>query len=257
MEYQTIKYIKDGRGVAKLTLNRPEVLNAMNLKMRAEQMNAFKEADSDPEVKILVITGEGRAFCAGLDVKEARETYGVKRSPWPETAGAGDIALRNIRKITIAAVNGPAIGAGCDLALCCDFRILSEKGSLWEAYARLMPPSAGTWYLPRLVGLSKAMEILLLGEPVDAKEAEKLGLALKVVPHDQLENATEELITKLLKFSPTVLHFTKRAIMNGLEKGFESTMDYISYTRYICDDLGIIREAAQAIAEKREPQYPA
>lgn len=144
MEYKTVKYSKDGRGVAKLTLNRPEVLNAMNLRMRTEQVKAFEEADRDPEVKILVITGAGRAFCAGLDVKEASKTYGVKRSPWPETAGAGDIALRNVRKITIAAVNGPAIGAGCDLALCCDFRMLSEKGSLWEAYARLMPPSAET-----------------------------------------------------------------------------------------------------------------
>jgi len=101
------------------------------------------------------------------------------------------------------------------------------------------------------------MEILLLGEPIDAEEAGRLGLAHKVVPHDQLESTTEELVNKLLKFSPTVLQFAKRSITNGLEKGFESAMEYISYTRYICDDLGIIREAAQAIAEKREPQYPA
>jgi 2-(1,2-epoxy-1,2-dihydrophenyl)acetyl-CoA isomerase len=258
MDFETIKYTKDKRGVARLTLNRPEALNSQNAKMRSEIPAALRQADADPEVKILVVTGEGRAFCAGLDVKEASQRYGAKTvNPWPEPAGAGDINVRNVRKITIAAVNGPAVGMGCDLALCCDFRVMSEKGSLWEAYARLMPPSAGTWYLPRLVGLAKAMEILLLGEPVEAKEAERLGLVYKVVPHEKLENATEELIGKLLKYSPAVMQFTKRSIMDGLEKNLAQAMDYISYTRYICDNLGIIQEAAKAISQKRPPKYPA
>ncbi len=258
MEFETIKYTKDKRGVARLTLSRPEALNAQNAKMRSEVPMALREADADPEVKILVITGDGRAFCAGVDVKEVSQTSPSKKDQvWPDAAGAGDIAVRNVRKITIAAVNGPAIGMGCDLALCCDFRIASEKATFWEAYARLMPPSAGTWYLPRMIGLPKAMEMLLLGEPVEAKEAERLGMVYKVVPHNKLESATEELVGKLLKFSPAVLQFTKRSIMDGLEKNLAQAMDYISYTRYICYNMGIIGEAAKAIAEKRPPQYPA
>lgn len=253
-------YDVDGRGVAKLTLNRPEKLNAFDGKMQAEIAAALDEANSDHKVKILVITGKGRYFGAGLDVKQAAEAMpeaGQQRTVWPAPAGAGDMRAAQVKKITIAALNGPAVGMSCDLAMACDFRIMAESATLWEAYARLMPPSAGTWYMPRMIGLQRAMEVMLLGEPIDAKKALDWGLVYQVVPDDQVEAATDRLVQKILRYSPAVMQFAKASILGGLSKDLASAMDYISWTRYVAQNLGIVKEAARAIAEKREPRYPA
>ena len=260
MERERTIYTMDDRGVAKLTLNRPEKLNAFDAKMQAEIATTLDEVNTDPNVKILVITGKGRYFAAGLDVKEAANRMpeaGQQRATWPAPAGAGDIRAAQVKKITIAALNGPAVGMSCDLALTCDFRIMAESATLWEAYARLMPPSAGTWYLPRIIGVQRAMEMLLLGEPIDAKKALEWGLVYQVVPDDQLASATEELVNKILRYSPAVMQFAKASIMSGLTKNLVDAMDYISWTRYVAQNLGIVKEAAKAIAEKRPPQYPA
>ena len=132
-----------------------------------------------------------------------------------------------------------------------------SSATLWEAYARLMPPSAGTWYLPRLIGLQRAMEMLLLGEPIDAQEAYEWGLVYKVVPDDQLGDAVDELAEKILKYSPAVMQFAKASILGGLNKNLPDAMDYVSWTRHVAENLGISKEAARAIAEKRQPNYPA
>jgi len=182
---------------------------------------------------------------------------GKQKSVWPAPAGAGDVNAAQVKKITIAALNGPAVGMSCDLALACDFRILAESASLWEAYARLMPPSGGTWFLPRTIGLQRAMEMLLLGDPIDAKKAYEWGLVYQVVPDNQLETATEELVQKILRWSPAIMQFTKASILGGLSKDLVTAMDYVSWTRYVTQNLGIEKEAAQAIAEKRAPEYPA
>lgn len=256
MSYKYLVYDLDERGVATLKLNRPDKLNALNQEMQGEIKTALQEAGQDPKVKILVVTGEGRAFSAGLDVQE---TIGFgdwsELGAFPPGTGGLDRLMKEMDKITIGAVNGQAIGMGCDLALTCDFRIASEKASFWQAYARLMPPSAGTWYLPRMVGLQKALEMLLLGEPVDANEAYRLGLVYKTVPHQDLNSAVEELITKLLRYSPAVLHHTKHSIMKGLEQDFVTSMEYIRYARAVCAKLGIVEEAAKAIMEKRDPKF--
>jgi len=260
MERERTIFHVDDRGVARLTLNRPEKLNAFDGKMQAEIRAALDETDADPKVKVLVITGKGRYFAAGLDVKEAAERMpeaGQQRSVWPAPAGAGDIRAASVKKITIAALNGPAVGMSCDLALSCDFRIMAESATLWEAYARLMPPSAGTWFLPRMIGMQRANEMLLLGEPVDARKALEWGLVYQVVADDQLEAATEALVQKILRYSPAIMQFTKASIMGGLSKDLEAAMDYITWTRYVAQNLGIVREAARAIAEKRPPEYPA
>jgi 2-(1,2-epoxy-1,2-dihydrophenyl)acetyl-CoA isomerase len=260
MERQRTIYSVDKRGVAKLILNRPEKLNAFDTRMQAEIAATLDEVNADPGIKILIITGKGRYFATGLDVKEAQERMpeaGEQKLVWPRPAGAGDIRAAQVKKITIAALNGPAVGMSCDLALACDFRIMAESATLWEAYARLMPPSAGTWFLPRMIGLQRAMEMLLLGEPIDAKKALEWGLVYRVVPDDQLEAATEELVQKVLKYSPAVMQFAKSSILGGLNKNLVDAMDYISWTRYAAENLGISKEAARAIAEKRQPKYPA
>ena len=260
MERERTIYKIDDRGVAKLTLNRPEKLNAFDSKMQAEIGATLDEVNRDNNVKILVITGNGRYFAAGLDVKEAGERTPeatMQRSVWPRPAGAGDIRAFQVRKITIAALNGPAVGMSCDLALSCDFRIMAESATLWEAYARLMPPSAGTWLLPRMIGLQRAMEMLLLGEPIPAQKCLEWGLCYQVVPDVQLEAATEELVQKILRYSPAIMQFAKTSILGGLNKNLVDAMDYITWTRYVAQNLGIVKEAAKAIAEKRPPQYPA
>ena len=262
MERERTIYAVDDRGVATLTLNRPEKLNAFDRKMQVEIGATLDEVNADNNVKILVITGNGRYFGAGLDVKQAAQSMpaaGEQRSVWPAPAGAGhtDLKAANVKKITIAALNGPAVGMSCDLALSCDFRIMAESATLWEAYARLMPPSAGTWFLPRMIGLQRAMEMLLLGEPIDAKKAYEWGLIYKVVPEDQMKAATDELCEKILQYSPAIMQFSKASILGGLNKDLEGAMDYITWTRYVSQNLGIVKEAAQAIAEKRKPNYPA
>ncbi len=260
MQRERTIFTVDSQGIARLTLNRPDVLNAQDKLMGAEIGATFDEVNSNPNIKLLVITGAGKYFGAGTDVKAARDrspAAGEKKTVWPEPAGAGDVKAASVKKITIAAVNGPAIGMSCDLALACDFRIMAESAYLWEAYARLMPPSGGTWYLPRIIGLQRAMDMLLVGERVPANKCLEWGLAYKVVPDAKLEEAVEELIQKLLKYSPAILQFTKASIMGGLNKNLENAMDYISWTRYVAQNLGIVKEAATAIAQKREPHYPA
>ena len=260
MERERTIFAVDERGVARLTLNRPEALNAFDNKMRAEVEATLDEVNADPGIKILVITGEGRYFGAGLDVKEAAQRMpevGQQKKVWPDPGGAGDVHAAQVKKISIAALNGPAVGMSCDLALACDFRILAESASLWEAYARIMPPSGGTWFLPRIIGLQRAMEMLVVGDPIDAKKAFEWGLVYQVVPDDQLESATEELVQKILRWSPAIMQFTKASILGGLTKDLVNAMDYVSWTRYVTQNLGIEKEAAQAIAQKRPPNYPA
>ena len=255
MSYEYLLCSVDDRGLATMKLNRPQKLNAMNFKMQGEIRGAIQKFGQDPQVKIILVTGEGRMFSSGVDVQEVAQLKEIKETAFPPRAGGLDLLMKECDKITIAAVNGPAIGMGCDLTLTCDFRIASDKAVFWQAYARLMPPSAGTWYLPRLVGLQKAMEMLLLGEPVEAPEAARIGLVYKTVPHEELMREAERLIQKLLSFSPAVLHHTKHSILKGLEQDFATAMEHIRYTRAVCAHLGIIEEAARAIMEKRAPDW--
>ncbi len=255
MNYRYLKCAVDERGVATVVLNRPQKLNAMNKAFQNEIAAAVTAFGQDRKVKIIVVTGEGRAFSAGVDFMDLSQLADIKETAYPMAAGRLDKLMKECDKITIAAVNGQAIGMGCDLALTCDFRIASQEAVFWQAYARLMPPSAGTWYLPRLVGLQKALEMLLLGEPVAAEEAQRIGLVYKTVPHEALMAEVEVLVEKLLHFSPAVLHHTKHSTMKGLEQDFAAAMEYVRYSRTVCAHLGVIEEAASAMVQKRPPKW--
>src|SRR4051794_40263249 len=201
VEYETILYALD-EGVLTITLNRPDVLNAFNRKMTDEIQDALKKAERDPQVRCIVIGGAGRAFSSGEDLK-ARQAEGTTgfASTLRERYNPIILKMRNIEKPVIASVNGVAAGAGCSLALACDLRIASEKASFIEAFARvgLVPDSGASFFLPRLVGLGKALEMALTGDAVDAQEAYRIGLVNKVVPPDQLESATQELAGRLAR----------------------------------------------------------
>ena len=251
-------YQKEG-GIATLTLNRPEKLNAVTRQLAGEARAAIEDAGKDPAVRVLLITGAGRAFCAGLDMREAasgRDVVTPDSGILQRPAGALDLLLQKVDKPTIAAVNGPAIGMGCDLALACDMRLGSENASFGELYVkRGMVPSAGCYYLPRLVGLAKAMEVLLFGDLIEAKEAERMGLLNKLVPQAQLMAVARQWASRLAQSSPVSVQFIKKALWVGQEASLERMLEFVTLAR-TCGELSDDAvEGVKAYVEKREPVF--
>jgi 2-(1,2-epoxy-1,2-dihydrophenyl)acetyl-CoA isomerase len=257
VEYQTITWVLS-EGVGTLTLNRPEVLNAFNRQMTDEIQDVLKQAERDKAVRCLVITGAGRAFSSGEDLKAHRDS------------GPGSIAeavrtrynpiilkMRALEKPIIAAVNGVAAGAGCSLALAADLRIASDKARFIEAFSRigLVPDSGSTFFLPWLVGYSKAAELCFLAEDVPAGEALRIGLVNKVVPADELEAATAAWATKLAQ-GPTVAYgLTKRALNRALHAPLHEILEYEMYGREAAGRTADFREAVAAFLEKRSATF--
>ncbi|MFC1939207.1 enoyl-CoA hydratase/isomerase family protein [Chloroflexota bacterium] len=260
MTYEQILYSVDDT-IATLTLNRPEKSNSITRKLTQEIRAGIEEAKRDPEVRVLVITGAGRVFCAGVDIEERKKGMSVTMPPegsiLQSLAGGLESVLRRFYKPVIAAVNGPAVGMGCDLALAADFRIGSERAAFAESYVRLgMLPSAGPYLLPRLVGLGRAFEILLLGQRIDAQKAMEWGLLYKLVSQEELMPETYELARILAKeVSPTAVQFCKQAVYIGLENDLDGTLDHITYGRTAAELSEDSVEGFKAWEEKRAPQY--
>jgi enoyl-CoA hydratase/carnithine racemase len=258
MEYQALTLEKKN-GIATITLNRPESLNALNNKLSAEIGLAFEEAGKDDAVKVLVITGAGRAFCAGGDLKDLPLSPGNPVASketlegWHKTL----ISIRRIEKPVIAAVNGVAMGGGMDLALMCDIRIASETARFGESYVRIggVPDGGGTYLLPRLVGTAKACELLFTGDIINAQEAERLGLVNKVVPADKLISATMELAGRIAGGAPMSLALIKRAIYMSDTQDIEAAFRYIALMTAVCMETQDAREGVAAFAEKRPPVF--
>jgi 2-(1,2-epoxy-1,2-dihydrophenyl)acetyl-CoA isomerase len=258
VEYKTLIVTKE-KGICTITLNRPEVLNAMNAQLSEELELAIGELGRDDATRVVVITGAGRAFCAGGDMK------GLPISPGD--VGATKTALeqlhrlllsiRRLEKPVIAAVNGAAAGGGCDLALMCDMRIASENAKFVEAYVRIggTSDSGGTYLLTHLVGTAKACELLLTGDTIDAGEALRIGLVNKVVPTDQLESATKELATKIASGPPMAISMMKKAIYMSLTQDIESAFQYALSMTTLCLQTEDAKEGIAAFAEKRPPVY--
>ncbi len=262
MSYSDIIYNKEDH-VATITLNRPERMNALNGPASRELTQAIDEAKNDDEVRVLILTGAGRGFCAGADVSQMVTGGGlaasakVKRldrlgSDWQ--FGGGD-SLLYINKPTIAAVNGPAVGYGFDLALLCDMRIASEKARFrgWIHVGILTHEDA--MILPRLVGLARAYEFLLTGDIIDATEAERIGMVNRVVPHDQLMTAARELAAKIAKNPPLTVRLTKEAVHKGLALPVELFRTFWGQTSVFLTETEDHKEGARAFVEKREPVF--
>lgn len=257
MAYQDIIYTK-AEGIATITLNRPDRLNAIVARMMHEMAEALEDAQNDDEVRVVVITGAGRGFCAGADVREVLSQAGGERVR-EELRGVHrmSLTLRRCDRPVIAAVNGAAVGAGCDIALQCDIRIASENARFGEVFVRLglAPGSGGTYLLPQLVGLEKACELLVTGDIIDAKEAERIGLVSRVVPAGELEAATKALATKIAHQPPLAVRAIKRAIRRSLELGFEGTLDYMANLQPLLRQTEDHQEGVRAFTEKRQPQF--
>jgi enoyl-CoA hydratase/carnithine racemase len=264
MAYKDLIYTIDGQ-VAIITLNRPETMNALTLETHDELTKAIHEANNNKNVRVIVITGAGKGFCSGDDVKQV--FLGGEETAWQgrestfrhllgEHLPSGGHPLLEINKPSIAAVNGAAVGYGCDLALMCNVRIASEKARFGEVFLRVgLMPDESLVILPRLVGLGKAYELLLTTDIIDAKEAERIGLVNKVVPHEELMNATMELANKIAKMAPLAVQLTIRGIRKGLNWDLEEFAQYHALAFTFCTETEDHKEGARAFLEKRQPVF--
>lgn len=256
MSYETI-ICENNNGVATITLNRPESLNAFVPEMNKEVLEAFRDGERDPGVRCFVVTGAGRAFCAGQDLKgRTPEKKGSLGASLREKYNPIIRQIRQTEKIVIAAVNGVAAGAGCNLALACDLRVASEEAKFVQSFVRvgLAPDSGGSFILPRLVGLSKAMELLLLGETVDAREAQRIGLVAKVFPANEFPAAAKAIAERVAR-APRGIGLIKRAVNHANLSHLESDLEYEACLQEIAGRSSDYDEGVSAFLEKRAPVF--
>jgi 2-(1,2-epoxy-1,2-dihydrophenyl)acetyl-CoA isomerase len=253
---ETIIYEKD-KGVATITLNRPQSLNAFVPQMNKEVLEALKDGERDKEVRCFMITGAGRAFCAGQDLKgRTPEQKGSLGDSLREKYNPMIRQIRQTEKIVIAAVNGVAAGAGCNLALACDLRVASEEAKFIQSFVRvgLAPDSGGSFILPRLVGFSKAMELLLLGDTVDAKEAQRIGLVARVFPASEFASSSKA-IAEQVACAPRGIGLIKRAVNHANLPTVEGDLEYEAYLQEIAGRSTDYDEGVKAFLEKRAPVF--
>lgn len=261
MSYKCLLYdVRDG--IATLTLNRPERLNALGDTLREDLHEAFPRACADEAVRVIVVTGSGKGFCAGGDVKamnEAKEA-GRTRPLGEKVAPVRDrvlLAMRDAPKPVIAAVNGAAVGAGMNLALACDIRLASTTAKFSQAFVRrgLHPDWGGTYFLPRIVGMAKACEMIFTGELIDAEEALRLGIVSAVHPPERLLPATYALAAKIAAGPPIAIRLARRALYRNLEVDLAAALEFETLAQNVCSETDDAREGIRAFVEKREPRF--
>lgn len=261
MEYKyTLVGKKDGIGT--ITFNRPERLNAMIPEMVTEVLDALETFDADDQVRVVVITGAGRAFCAGADVsallgKAVEERRRGKKDPIRLFLERTPPFLRNMTKPVIASINGDAVGGGCTLACACDIRIAADSARFSVPFVKLgvMPELGSTYNLTRLVGIAKACELFYTGKLIDAKEAKESGLVNQVVPVDGLKPATEELARSIADNAPISIQMVKRALYEGLDTDLATAIHTENLGLDICMGTEDAREGVTALLEKRKPKF--
>jgi len=255
-----VLFEKEG-GVALLTLNRPERLNAISGPMLSELSERLIACDRDQGVRAIVITGAGRGFCAGLDLQDAAAGSGIGGGgglpPSLELRSAPPVVLHEIDKPTICALNGAAAGYGMDLALGCDIRIAGESGKLAAAATRrgVLPESGGTWLLPRLVGWSKAAELIFTGRTLTAEQCAELGLVSRVVPDALLLKEAHALAAEIAGNAPLAVQSAKRMMRMGLSEPFDEHVHHVFLQLLPLFGTRDFREGLQSFLEKRKPQF--
>ncbi len=262
MAYSTIT-LEKAEGIATLTLNRPEKLNALNEVMAAELLDAVTHVEEDKDTKVLVITGAGRAFCAGADVKELflkgidqrkRGKPSFDITSWLERLC---LQLRNMPKPTIASINGHAVGIGVTLPLQCDVRIASEEAMFSLPFVRLglIPEFGSTYALTRLVGIAKACELIFTGKFIGAKEAKEIGLVNEVAPTAELEKTTHEWAKTITQGAPIAIQLAKKGLYQSLDASIESQLRYESLALNILLRSEDHEEGIRAFLDKRQPNF--
>ena len=245
-------------GVLTLILNRPKVYNSFNREMSLELQKALDEAEADETVRCIVITGEGKGFCAGQDLGEAIDENGPELKEIVDKHYNPMITrIRNIEKPIIAAVNGIAAGAGANIALACDIVVADEQAAFIQAFSKigLIPDSAGTFFLPRLVGMQKAAALMMTGEKVMAQEAENMGMIYKCFPTEVFEVSTKKMAAKLAKMPTKALGLTKLALNKSYTNDLETQVALESDLQVICGKTEDFKEGIDAFLEKRKPVF--
>lgn len=256
-EYSTIKVEMD-RGIATITLNRPEKMNAFNDQLSGELDDTFAIMEKDDDVKVIVLTGSGKAFCAGGDVKAMAEA----ENPSEFLAGLSNgihrpiMRMWNLEKVIICAINGHAVGAGCGLAMACDIRVASKKARINMGFMKIgLAPGCGTYFLPKLVGRAKAAELIFLSETIDAEEAERLGLVNKTVEdHELMKEAMK--MARRIEEGPSLAIGRAKTLLRLSEQS--TLMEHFDAERHmisISGDTQDFKEGVNAFLEKRKPKF--
>lgn len=256
--FETIRYELD-QGVLTITLNRPDVLNALNDQMAKDLLAALKQAGRDDQVRALIITGAGRGFCAGQDLKSISDQAGPRsigehlRKTWNPIV----LGIRQLEKPVIAAVNGVAAGAGLSLALACDLRVASDQAGFIEVFARvgLVPDAGSSFLLPRLIGLGRAFEMCYTTDPISAETALQWGLVNRVVPAADLLAEARALAERLAQGPTKAYGLTKRALYHALDQDLEAALAYEASLQRIAQLTDDHREGVAAFLEKRAPSF--
>ncbi len=261
MIYECLLYeAKDG--IATLTLNRPERLNALGGTLRQDLFDAVTRAGADPEVRVMVVTGAGKGFCSGGDVKAMGEAKaGQRERPLIEKIAPGRdrtlLAMREAPQPIIAAVNGAAAGAGMNLALGCDIRIASTAAKFTQAFVKrgLHPDWGGTYFLPRVVGMAKACEMIFTGEVIDAAEALRLGIVSRVVAPEELLPTAYEVARRIAAGPPVAIRLAKRSLYANEDLDLRGALQIETMAQNICFETEDATEGIRAFGEKRAPVF--
>ncbi len=247
-----------GDAIATFTLDRPDALNSLTVPLKNELIKAFRGVAKDPAVRVVILTGAGRAFCAGQDLRERLEPDAAPlATEIRERFNPLIIAMRTLEKPIIGAINGIAAGAGASIAFACDIRIAAAGASFLLAFGKvgLIPDSGATWFLPRLVGPAKATELALTGDPLSAADAERFGLVAKVVPAEALLDEARDLAVRLAAGAPRALGLMKRALAHADESTLDETLEYEAWLQGIAGATADHTEGLAAFIEKRPPRF--
>ena len=258
MAYESILFELDD-GVARLTLNRPARLNAFNASMHAEVAEAVARVESDPQVRVLLITGAGRAFCAGQDLADRD----VNAGPLDLGKSTGDHYNPLVRRLAalampvICAVNGVAAGAGVNIALACDIVVARKSAKFVQAFSAigLIPDAGGTWALPRLIGQARALGFTLLGETISAEEAQAWGLIWRAIDDERFDSDVADLAQRIARGPTRGLAAAKRIIRGSLDHDLQDQLDIERDTQRECGFTDDYKEGVNAFKERRSPRF--
>ncbi len=256
MAYQNLLVEKESR-IATIKFNRPQVLNAVNIETILELETALQEINDDPSIKVLILTGEGKSFVSGSDISKLVEMDSLKAREYSQIGQRVLTFVENMEKPVIAAINGFALGSGCEIVMACDIRIASEKAKLGQPEVKLglIPGHAGTQRLARIVGVGKAKELIFTGDLIDAGEALRIGLVNKVTSPEELMTEAKNLAKKIIEVGPTAVKFAKTVINRGFDANLMTANSYETEVFSILFSTAEAKEGMKAFLEKRPPKW--
>jgi len=256
--YNTVLYVVQN-SICSITLNRPDVFNSFNEELSAEFIDALKKANKEQAVRVIIISGQGKAFCSGQDLKDIKNHEGTRSLSDSVIRRYNPMimAMRDMAKPIICKLNGVAAGAGASLALACDIIIAAETATLIEVFANvgLVPDSGSSFFLPRLVGYNKAFELITLASKITAQEAQELGIVYKVVPPEELDAAVLELANRYASGPTKTYGMIKKMLNKAYTANLPEMLQYEAYCQEIAGTSEDYKEGVAAFTEKRKPQF--